>query len=123
MSRVFILYKSSLFARGLENLLRGEGAKVVGMALENGSAIDQISTLQPDLIIAEVDREKSKAEKLLKKLLREEVAAKVVLISLEDNTVALYTGGRWTAHTAHDLLSGVVSSTSGMKTRRRRASA
>lgn len=113
METAFILYDNSLFASGLEQLLRQQGVAVVGLAAKTKKAIVQITELNPDVIIAEAGKEKPEAERLLSRLLREHPQVKVVLVSLENNTVTLYTGCRWTASTVEDLVKGIPTALKG----------
>jgi len=119
---VFILYENALFARGLERLLRQEGVKVVGSAMRVKQMLERIKKLDPDVVIAEVESEKPEVETLLTRLLREHSRTAVVRVSLEDNSATLYTGHRWTANTADDLVKGILNSVSGAKGGQKHAS-
>ena len=113
MKSVFILYENALFASGLERLFREEGVKVVGSATQDKHALDRIRKVEPDFIIAEVESEKPETGFLLGRLLKELPQAAVVRLSLDDNSATIYTGHRWTANTAEDLVKGILSSLSG----------
>ena len=113
MWNVFILYENTLFARGLERLLRLEGIKVVGTAMQEKQALDRIRKLEPDVVIAEVASKKPESGFLLDRLSRELPRVAVVRVSLDDNRATLYTGHRWTANTADDLVKGILNSVSG----------
>ncbi len=115
MRSVFILYENTLFARGLERLLREEGVKVVGSAMQDKQALDRIRKVEPDVIIAEVESKKPETGFLLGRLLRELPRSAVVRVSLDDNSATLYTGHRWTANTAHDLVKEILNSVSSTK--------
>lgn len=108
MPTVFILYKHPLFARGLEQLLHQEGVEVVGSTAKAREALVQIRRLNPDVVIAETEKQKPGAEMLLSRLLKDQTQAGVVGVSLENNTATLYTGRRWQASTADDLVKGVL---------------
>jgi DNA-binding NarL/FixJ family response regulator len=110
MWNAFILYENALFARGLERLLRQEGIKVVGIAMQEKQALDRIRKVNPDVVIAEVESKKPESGLLVGQLLRELPRAAVVRVSLEDNSATLYTGHRWTANTADDLVKGILNS-------------
>ena len=112
MRSVFILYENTLFARGLERLLREEGVKVVGSAMQDKQALDRIRKAVPDFIIAEVESKRPESGFLLGRLLRDLPRAAVVRVSLDDNSATLYTGHRWTANTAHDLVKEILNSVS-----------
>ncbi len=106
---VFILYDYPLFARGLERLLEQEGGvKVAGIAARSEEGLVQIRALKPDVIIVEAQEGMPEPCWLLTRLLREQPRARVVRLSLEDNTAALYTGRRWTANRVEDLIKGIL---------------
>lgn len=115
MRSVFILYENALFARGLEMLLRDEGVKVVGCAMQDKQALERIRKAAPDFIIAEVERTRPESGFFLGRLLRDLPRAAVVRVSLDDNSATLYTGRRWTANTAHDLVKEILTSVSSTK--------
>jgi len=121
MRSVFILYANALFARGLERLLREEGVKVVGSAMQDKQALDRIRKVEPDVIIAEVESKRPESGFLLGRLLRELPRSTVVRVSLDDNSATLYTGHRWTANTAHDLVKEILTSVSSTKGAHRHA--
>ena len=121
MRSVFILYENTLFARGLERLLREEGLKVVGSAMQDKQALDRIKKAEPDVIIAEVESKKPESGFLLGRLLRELPRSVVVRVSLDDNSATLYTGHRWTANTAHELVKEILTSVSSTKGAHRHA--
>lgn len=121
MRSVFILYENTLFARGLERLLREESVKVVGSAMQDKQALDRIRKAEPDVIIAEVESKKPESGFLLGRLLRELPRSTVVRVSLDDNSATLYTGHRWTANTAHDLVKEILTSVSITKGAHRHA--
>ncbi len=106
---VFILYDYPLFARGLERLLEQEGGvKVAGIAAKSEEGLVQIRALKPDVIIVEAQEGMPEPCWLLTRLLQEQPRARVVRLSLEDNTAALYTGRRWTANRVEDLVKGIL---------------
>lgn len=123
MCSVFILYKNALFARGLERLLRQEGVKVVGSAMQDRQAIDRIKGVDLDVVIVETGREKSAPEILLSRLLQERCQARVVRLNLEDNTCIFYSGRRCTTNSAEDLVQCVLSSMAAEQPMRSRSTA
>ena len=119
---VFILYDYPLFARGLERLLKqGGGVTVGGIAPKGEEAFRQISTLSPDVIIVEAGKGMPEPCWLVSRLLQEQPEARVVRVSLEDSTAALYAGRRWTANRVEDLVKGILDP--GVLPLERRASA
>jgi chemotaxis response regulator CheB len=119
MRSVFILYENSLFARGLEGLLRQEGIKVIGMAVNDKQALDQIKKFGPDLIIVEAKTGKCEPPIALCQFLIEEKPWRVLRLSLEDNAASLYTCRRWTANTAEELVTGIAGAICGSKQARK----
>lgn len=107
---IFILYDCPLFARGLERLLEQEGGvKVAGVAAKTTEeGLVQIRALKPDVIIVESGKGMREPCVLVSRLLQEQPEARVVRVSLEDNTAALYTGRRWTANRVEDLIKGIL---------------
>jgi DNA-binding NarL/FixJ family response regulator len=122
MRSVFILYENALFASGLERLLREEGVKVVGSAMQDKQALDRIRKVEPDVIIAEVESNKPESGFLLGRLLRGLPRAAVVRVSLDDNSATLYTGHRWKANTPEVLVKEILNSISTTKGAHRHAS-
>ena len=111
MWTAFILYNHSLFAHGLEKLLqRQDGVTVAGVEKTRREALAHIKQLNPDVIIVEAERGKAEPEKILVRFLREQPKARMVRLSLEDNTAVLYSGSRCTANSVEDLIQSVLSS-------------
>jgi DNA-binding NarL/FixJ family response regulator len=106
---IFILYSNSLFARGLERLLEQHGGmKVEGVAAKTEEGLERIRALKPDVILVEAERGMPEPCWLVARLLQEQPEARVVRISLEDNTASLYTGRRWVANRVEDLIGGIL---------------
>lgn len=104
--RVFILYKYLLFARGLEQLLKEEAeVEIVGVGMRGRRALAEIRVLQPDVIIVEVGKGMPEPCLLVARLLREQPQARVIRVSLEDNTATLYTSRRFVMAQPQDLVS------------------
>ncbi len=82
--------------------------KVAGIAAKSEEGLVRITTLKPDVIIVEAQKGMPESCWLLTRLLREQPEARVVRLSLEDNTAALYTGRRWTANRVEDLVKGIL---------------
>jgi AmiR/NasT family two-component response regulator len=110
MWTAFILYEHFLFARGLQELLRKEGVEVIGVSAKTRAALEQIKNVRPDLIVTEVEKGKSEAEKLLFRLVRKIDQARVIRVSLEDNSVACYVGRRCLGNTVEELVKCAVKS-------------
>jgi DNA-binding NarL/FixJ family response regulator len=116
MQSAFILYENILFARGLEHLLQEKGVSVVATAMQDKKhTLEKIKQAAPDFIIAEVEPNAPKMGLLVDRLLRELPSATVIRVSLDDDSATVYSGRRYTANTADDLLTEVLSSASVMK--------
>jgi len=103
--RVFILSGTFLFARGLEHLLKEDAeVEVVGVGMGGRRALAEIRVLKPDVIIVEAGKGMPEPCWLVSRLLREQPQARVVRVSLEDNTATLYTGRRFVMAGPQDLV-------------------
>lgn len=110
----FIISDNLLFARGLERLLQQRhGVEVVGFTGMGEGVFDEIKKLKPRVVI--VDSGKAIPElclcMLVSRLLQEQNEAKVVRVSLQDNTAALYTGRSWAANAVEDLIEAILGPT------------
>jgi DNA-binding NarL/FixJ family response regulator len=111
MCTVFILYNHSLFARGLEQLLQENSkVKITGVEASGEKAFARIEALKPDVVIVEAEQEESGPEMLLSRFLHEQLKARMVRLSLKDNSAIVYCGRRCEANTAEDLVKAVLSS-------------
>lgn len=93
MSRktTFIISSHLMFQHGLESLLSQQnGVDIVGRATNPDLAIEQIKTLQPDVVI--VDSTKLSAEVISKiiRVLSDYRDTKVIGLNLHDNQLTLY---------------------------------
>ncbi len=105
MWTAFILYNHPLFARGLERLLQGQdGVVVAGVEKTTDKALAHVKELRPDVIIIEAEQRESQPEQLFSHFLREQPAAKMIRLNLQDNTAILYSGRRCTANSIEDLM-------------------
>lgn len=105
----FILSGNPLFGRGLERLLQQEyGVEVVGSSEKSDDALAQIRLLKPDVIIVDAGRKMREPYLILSRLLGERPEVRVVRVSLEDNSAAVYTGRTWTANGVEDLIRGIL---------------
>lgn len=106
---IFILCSNPLFARGLERLLEQQGGvKVTGVAAKTEEGLERIRALKPDVILVEAEKGMPEPSWLVTRLLQEQPEARVVRVSLEDNTASLYTGRRWVANRVEDLIRGIL---------------
>ncbi len=108
MVTIFILCEHPLFARGLEHLLRQErDVEIVGVATEREKALTQIRTIKPDVILVEADHGRPDAGTLLSTLVQDRGEGRVLSVSFNRNEAVLYTGRRWKATRARDLIEGI----------------
>lgn len=84
--------------------------KVMGVEANGEEAFAHIWALKPDVVIVEAEQGESGPEMLLSRFLHEQLKARVVRLSLKDNTAIVYCGRRCEAKTAEDLVKAVVSS-------------
>ncbi len=107
-----------MFQHGLESLLsQQDGVDIVGRASSPDLALEQIKTLQPDVVI--VDSTKSSAEVISKiiRALSDHRDMKVIGLNLHDNHLALYQLSRpatsdyqkleWSVNSVTDLLKAI----------------
>ncbi len=110
MWTAFILYRNSLFARGLEKLLQAQqDLTVMGVEKKSDKAFARIKELRPDVVIIEAEERESKPEELFSDFLREQAAAKMIRLNLHDNTAILYSGRRCAANSMEDLMKSFLS--------------
>lgn len=108
MLTIFILCEHPLFARGLEHLLGQErDVEIVGVATERENALAQIRTIKPDVILVEADHGGPDAGNLLATLVQDRGEGRVLSVSFNRNEAVLYTGRRWKATRARDLIEGI----------------
>ena len=84
--------------------------KVVGVEARGEKAFASIRALNPEVIIVEAKEDESEPEMLLSRSLHEHLQAKVVRLSMEDNSCILYSGARCTANSVEELIKCVVTS-------------
>ncbi len=105
MWTAFILYRNSLFARGLEKLLQTQrGVVVTGVEKTSDKAFARIKDVKPDVVIIEAEEGESEPDALFCRFLREQSAAKMIRLNLRDNTAILYSGRRCTADSIENLM-------------------
>lgn len=86
MRRVFILYRTLMFAHGLKSLLsQAPGLTIVGLGPQEEGVWEDVLRLAPDTIILEVGEDTP-----LWRLVDAEPEARVIAISLNHNRVRIY---------------------------------
>ena len=84
--------------------------KVMGVEANGEEAFARIEALKPDVVIVEAEQGESGPEILLSRFLHAQLKARMVRLSLKDNTAIVYCGRRCEANTAEDLVKAVLSS-------------
>ena len=94
MKRIFMLSSPSLFSQGVEIVLRQKcDAEIVGHEADVDTAIARIKALRPDVVIVDNERSGGLTDwALVMRLLKEQTGAKIVGLSLHDNTFSIYRG-------------------------------
>lgn len=88
-TRVFILASQSLFAQGVQSLLSGQpGIEVVGVATVGPDAFSQAQAAAPDVVV--VDATGEEQSRLVAQALDSLPDAKVIGLTLEDNSIHTY---------------------------------
>jgi DNA-binding NarL/FixJ family response regulator len=109
--RVFILYGTCLFAKGLECLLKDKReVELLGIDSKGPRALARIRSLQPDVVIVEAGKRMPEPCLVLHRLLREHPQVRVVRVSLEDSNATLYSGRRFNMVQPQDLVGILLSS-------------
>jgi len=104
-SRILVLYSKSLFAQGIEKVLKKlEGLEVIGIDLDKPAAIEQIAGLEPDAVIVDSADLPAHNSALILQLLRETPSVKVLCLSITDGSVDIYRKQRFVASKAEELV-------------------
>jgi DNA-binding NarL/FixJ family response regulator len=92
MTSLYVVSEYLMFGYGLENLLRQSQtqATVVGHAANVTQAVEQLQTLQPDIVILYSHEPLAAGAYLATCLLDFCPAAKIISISVDDNTMYSY---------------------------------
>lgn len=109
MTRVFIISRHTMFARGLESLLCNKtGVTIVGQAESIAAAIEQIKQLQPHIVI--LDEYKLAHQDGINKivsLLNAGPGIRVVGLNLQSNKIRVYQATDWDATNVEDLVDAI----------------
>lgn len=108
MKRVFILSNHPLFGKGIESLLRWEeGLTIVGHEINPDRAMEQIRTLQPDVVIVDCnDAEAARALTVMRPF-KQGARPCVIGLNLNDNTISIYHGEQRPIQDVRDLIAAV----------------
>jgi len=108
MTSVFIISNHAIFGQGLENLLRREtGVDIIGQATEVNQGIEQISTLQPDVVIIDTNGPPETSAATVMRILVEFPNIKVISLSLHHNDFYVFRALLGVATSPRDLARAV----------------
>lgn len=106
--RVFLVSATTLFGRGVENLLRQESRlEVVGREADVGRALQCIEELAPDVVVFEESRDDVRLQEALTGILIRRLGVKVIGINLHDSSICIYRGERRIAREVEDLVEAI----------------
>jgi cyclic pyranopterin phosphate synthase len=109
MRRVFILSSHPLLGRGIETLLCQETElQIVGHERDLDRAIEQIKTLQPDVVIVDANDSEDNRARVLMRVLNEG-CDRVCWAELRDNTVSIYQGEQRVIEELRDFVEAIKS--------------
>ena len=106
MRRIFIISHHPLFGHGLQSLLNKQrNIEIVGQATTVDPVSDEITLLQPDVIIFDDDEPAQISTLiLLYQILKEHAGIKIVGLSLQNNRFWVYEATHGVAYDVTDLL-------------------
>ncbi len=83
---IFIADDHPILVKGLENLLREKGFKVVGSALNGQAALNFILKEQPDIAILDVEMPLLSGIEIARSMLQNKSSTRIILITLHKST-------------------------------------
>lgn len=110
--RVLLLGQPSLFTNGVQKILeQAEAVELVGVAiLETGQTNDDIDRLQPDVVVlTDEDGDPLAIELYLARLLKTHPDLPIIVTSMAENTLHIYTSQRGVAQSP-DLIAAITAS-------------
>ncbi len=106
--RILVLYSKSLFAQGVENLLkRNEGLEVIGVDMLQKGTARRINTLQPEVVILDGDDHPEAGASLILQVLRENPSIRVLCISLNGTNVDIFRKSQICVTQADELVAAI----------------
>jgi two-component system chemotaxis response regulator CheY len=81
MARILVVDDSIVSRQSLKEILRGAGHEVVGEAGDGDDAVTKYKSLRPDLVTMDITMPRVSGIEGLKKIVAEDAAARVVMIS------------------------------------------
>ncbi len=105
MKRVFILSSYPLFGKCIETLLsQDREVQLVMHTKDLNVAIEQIRTLQPDVVIVVSKEPEANRGKIMMQIMKEGLKTEVVGLNLSDNTVLICCGEQHTIKELSDFI-------------------
>ncbi|MEE8163331.1 MAG: response regulator [Anaerolineae bacterium] len=106
--QIFILYSHTLFARGVERMLKSKrGLQIVGMEADREKAMHAIGSLHPDVVILDGDEKGLESLAVAKEIMDRSPRTKVIALTARDNKMYLYQTKESTANDVQDLLRAI----------------
>ena len=108
MTSVFIISNHAIFGQGLENLLRRETVvDIAGQATDITRGIEQIKTLQPNVVIIDTNGPPEASAATVMRILMEFPNIKVISLSLYHNNFYIFRASLGAATSPRDLARAV----------------
>jgi chemotaxis response regulator CheB len=107
-TKVVILHSKSLFAAGIESLLREEGGlEVTYVDAAGDEANDQIDRIMPDVIIMDVNDDDIAARAAILGILSQNNLPKMIGLSLKSHEISIYHRESRAALSGADLVAAI----------------
>ncbi len=113
MARVLLVSQHSLFGSGLQSLLTHQANIVIaGQETVPARAIECVKALKPDVVIVDSECQGCDPAELALAVFRAGSKARVIGLSLKDNTIHIYRNEQRIAHGVEDLMQAIESNPS-----------
>ncbi len=110
MTRILLVSRQSLFSFGLQSLLaRQAKVEIVAQEADPARAVESIKELQPDAVIVDNECPADDPAELALAVFKTGAKARVIGLSLKDNTIHIYHNERRIAHEVEDLMKAIES--------------
>jgi chemotaxis response regulator CheB len=108
MKRVLLIASSTLFGRGVENLLQQEeGLDFLGCEVDVNQAMERVKTLKPDVVILERSQAVAELGNVLERILHMFDHLKVIELDPKDDNICIYSGQQQVVKQVQDLLKAI----------------